>query len=70
MVQFSPDKKEVCRNTGDNEVPILRHCSFRRLQLSGEWRGGRKNPYQAMCPGTRTGGIQSYGEGSVPDAIP
>lgn len=33
--------------------PVSRHFSFRRLQTSGEWRSGRKNPCEAMRPGTR-----------------
>ena len=35
----------------------------RWLQISDEWRSGRKSPYQAMRPGTRTTAIQSYGLG-------
>lgn len=38
-------------------------------QVAGGGEVG-KSPYEAMRPGTRMGGIESYGEGSVPDAIP
>ena len=55
----SPDKKKC------GAIPVTtgsqRHCSFRWLLTSGGWRSGRKSPYKAMRPGTRTDGIKSYG---------
>lgn len=68
IIYASPDRKEVCRNTGDNQVPILRHCSFRWLQqaVSGgevvKFLAGQCVPEHGQPP------IQSYGIDSVPDA--
>ena len=63
-----PHKGEVHANAVRNEqIGIV---FDRWLQSSDEWRSGRKSPYPAMRPGTRTTAIQSYGDGSVPDAIP
>ena len=66
----APIKKKCAAMT---EICKTRHCDtvlFGGCCSSGEWGGGRKSPYPAMRPGTRTGGIKSYGAGSVPDAIP